>query len=587
MATIVTRAGKGTTLTWAEMDANLNNINNKIIENVSLKDSGAIGDGITDDFSAIQTAINSGAKIIYGSGYTYKCNSKLTLRSDLILRDMTLDFSSLTALDGSYRICIKAEGSITDSSALASNAVEGAYTVVVTAGQGIKFSAGDYVLLTSEDIYNYPSASVKRGEIKQVESVATDTITFRESLYESYTTANTATLRKLSLINNVVLDNVNIIGSNIENHLNIGLSINYANNLQVINSSFTNNDLYNLALYNTINFSIQNNNFDGVRYTGTGVSFYGVVLLNCTQWGQVSNNRGQELRHLVTTTSSVSYYGQPYFISVNNNNMRNAMASDIYASWAYENHGFGRWIIWSNNIADSCYSGINLEKGDQLVIGNIFKNIRSIGVSFDTDGRELKNILISNNVISKVTSDSSSGTISGIVFQNHASQVRENILITSNIIEGFGLSGRQDFGIRIFPGSGNGKNCTLTNNLIINNGSYEITDYGAYIQQGGWQLRDNTIKDYERGISILSGANDVTVSGNNFSVTTISSTQPQLTTASNKNIFTNNIFRNVYRAIHIQPGATTTHCYNNTVLGSSAASLDNGTTSVLTQPAFA
>lgn len=587
MATIVTRSGKGTTLTWAEMDANLNNINNKIIENISLKDSGAIGDGITDDYSAIQTAINGGAKIIYGSGYTYKCNSKLTLRSDLILRDMTLDFSSLTALDGSYRICIKAEGSVIDSSALASNAVEGAYTVVVTAGQGIKFSAGDYVLLTAEDLYNYPSASVKRGEIKQVESVATDTITFRESLYESYTTANTATLRKLSLINNIVLDNVNIIGTNTENHLNIGLSVNYVDNIQIVNSSFTNNDLYGLALYNTINFFVNNNKFDGVRYTGSGVSFYGVVLLNCSQWGQISHNRGQELRHLVTTTSSSSYYGQPYFNIINENIIRNAMAGGAYASWAYENHGFGRWITWANNIADSCYSGINIEKGDQLVIGNIFKNVRSTGINFDTDGRELKNILISNNVISKVTSDSSSGTISGIVFQNHASQVRENILITSNIIEGFGLSGRQDFGIRIFPGSGDGKNCTLTNNLIINNGSYESTDYGAYIQQGGWQLRNNTIKDYERGISILSGANDVTVSGNNFSVTTISSTQPQLTTASNKNIFTNNIFRTVYRAIYIQPGATDTHAYNNTVIGSSIASLDSGTTSVLTQPAFA
>lgn len=587
MATIVTRAGKGTTLTWAEMDANLNNINNKIIESISLKDYGAVGDGITDDSSAIQSAINGGAKLITGSGYTYKCNSKLTLRSDLTLRDMTLDFSSLTALDGSYRICVKAEGSIVDSSALSTNASEGAYSVVVTAGQGSKFSAGDYVLLTSEDIYNYPSSSVKRGEIKQVQSVATDTVTFRESLYESYTTANTATLRKLSLINNVVLDNVNIIGSNIENHLNIGLSINYVNNLQVINSSFTNNDLYNLALYNTINFSIQNNDFDGVRYTGTGVSFYGVALLNCTQWGQVSDNRGQELRHLVTTTSSTSYYGQPYFITVDNNIMRNAMAGDAYASWAYENHGYGRWIVWSNNIADSCYSGINLEKGDQVVIGNIFKNVRSIGISFDTDGRELKNILIANNHISKITSDSVSGNLAGIVFQNHASQVRENIIITDNIIEGFGLTGRQDFGMRIYPGSGEGKNCIFSNNLVINNGSYESTDYGIYIQQGGWQLRGNTFRDYERCISILSGADNVTVSGNNFAVTTISSTQPQLTTASNTNIFTNNIFRNVYRAIHIQAGATTTHCYNNTVLGSSLASVDNGTTSVLTQPAFA
>ena len=111
MTTIITRAGKGTPLTNDEMDTNLTNLNTdkvelsaladttgsglvgfkqsgtgavnrtvagKLSEVVSVRDFGAVGDGITDDTAAIQAAIDSSKTIFVPRG-TYLLTDTLIL----------------------------------------------------------------------------------------------------------------------------------------------------------------------------------------------------------------------------------------------------------------------------------------------------------------------------------------------------------------------------------------------------------------------------------------------------------------------------------------------------------------------------
>lgn len=547
---------------------------------------GAKGDGITDDAAAFRAAIVA-ANIVNVPVATYKCNSRLEItKSNFSLKSdgATLDFSGISEIDGAYYRCLKIYGTgQTDFSVLASNATAGDYTVTVASGEGTKFGAGDYVQLTAEDLYNYAAASVKRGEIKQVQSVAGDVVTLREAVYESYTTANTATLRKISMIENISISGVKFIGTNTEGHKDIGVETRWVNGLRVENCRFWDIDLYELALFDTINFNIQSNHFNGVRYTGTGSCFYGVILFNCCQWGEVSGNIGQELRHLVTTSSSALYYGQPYFVTVTKNIINNAMAGDAYASWAYENHGFGRWISWIGNIADSCYTGINIEKGDQIISSNIFRNCRLMGINFDTDATELINIIVANNHISKTTTDSTTGTLRGISFASSAAQTRKNIIISGNIIEGFGIAGRSDMGIRVYPGNGSASGFVIANNIISTDEAYEATDHAIYIEQDGITVRGNSINGYERGVYLT--ASNCTIQNNEFVISgSPAGTYPAVSVGAggDNNIITGNTFRNVYRGVSIGAGN------NNQVIGNFQAGTtqttvsDSGTGTVLT-----
>ena len=49
----------------------------------SVKDFGAVGDGVTDDTSAIQAAVNSGADWIYFPSGTYLVSSAITIASKI------------------------------------------------------------------------------------------------------------------------------------------------------------------------------------------------------------------------------------------------------------------------------------------------------------------------------------------------------------------------------------------------------------------------------------------------------------------------------------------------------------------------
>jgi hypothetical protein len=63
-------------------------VHDKLQDLVSIKDFGAVGNGVADDSTAIQNALNSGALVIDGSGLTYRVNTAITIPTDVTLQNI-------------------------------------------------------------------------------------------------------------------------------------------------------------------------------------------------------------------------------------------------------------------------------------------------------------------------------------------------------------------------------------------------------------------------------------------------------------------------------------------------------------------
>lgn len=544
--------------------------------------------GATDSYAGIQAAIDAieatGGELFFPVG-TYKISAGLVINSSNVrLRGepgAVLDFSDVS---GTLTAISVTGSGVADVEALAANVAEGAYTVDVAVGTGTTFAAGNYVMLIAEDTYDYNGTfAVKRGEIKKILSISTDEITFDTHVYEAYTTANTASLRLLSLIDNISIDGLEIIGNNVEADNTSAIIIEWTSNFRLTNTKITNFRTYGVATFNSVYTKISGNHFDGVRYTGAGTNFYAAILMNCTQFAIVQGNSGREIRHLVTTTCSATKYGQPYFCTIQGNILDNAMGGDAYASFAYENHGFGRWISWIGNIADSCYSGFNIEQGDQIISGNIMRGCRYGGIFFGdaTAGRTLRNIVVTGNYIGLATSDNTAGFY-GIRFLENADSVRENIIIQGNIIHVGGNATRDvSYGIIVEAGSGTAYGCQISGNSFKNPSAYSQYDYGIGIYQAGWVITGNVFLDFERvlyaaaaGVNFLN--NSISLSG------AAASTVYAVEVRGNDCVLIGNVFRNIYRAFYVHTEMTGTQIVGNAQVGSTTATVgDLGTGTVL------
>jgi hypothetical protein len=164
---------------------------------------GGVGDGASDETTYVQAAIdavvNSGRDgVVDLLGRTWRCDSALILYWGIKLRNGTLDFQNATA--GAYIAATGTKG----SAVVAANNVAAGDETIEASTTGI--SNGDLVLV-------YDSSGNLNGEVKRVTGVlAGPARVIAASAFEDpYTTANTATYKKLTPVDDVVVEDLIIL----------------------------------------------------------------------------------------------------------------------------------------------------------------------------------------------------------------------------------------------------------------------------------------------------------------------------------------------------------------------------------------
>lgn len=291
--------------------------NYKIVKSGSLiigmKSDGRFVSSSTTDVSTVFNSIiadiptsTTPTTIEFGAG-TFPARTTMTTgnRSNLAIIGRGGSISTI-AMDSDITGNVKlfdSSGVVSGSSiSLTANANFGATSVTVSTGNSALFSVGDWILIRSNKAPDSEFPSVKVGEIQKILGVDTGTgiISLEDRITESYTTADSASIIKVLLNDNISISNLAIRYNSSSSTISSGVMFfRLCSNLRVAN--IDGKDLWWSAFHlSSCLFSkVDNCNVDNVQNTGANVG-YGVVLHAATRSTAVEKCSFRRTRHAVT-----------------------------------------------------------------------------------------------------------------------------------------------------------------------------------------------------------------------------------------------------------------------------------------------
>lgn len=509
-------------------------------EELSPLDFGAVGNGIADDTVALQNAINAGSNINLGdASRTYKISQTLDLSAGNKLihgTGATIDMRAIPVV-AAAKMGITAFGSLNAPVAV-TGTTEGAQTIGCANTSGI--AAGDWVHITSNDSYPYnPVAVVFMGEIREVRSVVTNTsITLSSALADTYTTS--PVLRKINLVRNVHIRGIRLLGSSVADSKEQGIVFRYTFNSSVRECELIGQDHYQVAITSSLFARVSDNKFKGTYYDGTaGMIFYSIVVLNSSQWVEVTNNYSEQTRPLVVSTAASNWYGEPRYVNINGNMLHNSMAGVLNGtSFAYEQHGFGRYMTFANNIADGCYAGIRVEGARDIVLtGNIITNYAAHGIVIGGSARRTENLLISGNILRNYTGLIST-TPAAFRFDGETGNTFSRVSIIGNTV--YNAGGPSGVGSSLVALANTYSDCVFADNNLYA-GSTVATVYAINLTSAqGFTITGNKVRNWRQGVLASSDKN--VIRNNHFENSVSQSAGYGVVLAGSKNVVQANTF---------------------------------------------
>lgn len=515
----------------------------KNADRVNIKDFGAVVG--QDSTTAIQNALNSGARDIEVSDGTYLASGNLYInRSNVRLYstdESTIDFSSKS----SKANCISAEGTEGAEYAISTDVLINADSVT-TDNTPVDVSAGDIVVLKSneKDFFNQEGYN---GEMLQVRSVVGKIVTFNHRVRRKYTATANIRLQKMNMLENITIDGVNVVGTGFKHTVGGTKPGDHGITMRLVKKAIVKNCGLDDTLRNAIRidscygWSVTSNTVNMRKEESTAQILYGITWINYATMGVVGGNIINLGRHGVVHSEDLGY-GTSYDTIVMNNTVTGTYAAGLSTHSKVSN------ILWQGNTVVRCGSGIDLRSDGNVVTGNTFN-----GAGYTLGGIGL--ILRGKVSNSTITGNEFNGwRYAGQFFMSDDDKAPADIKITTN--------GFNDCTYGLFfehTGTLNSDgltwNVTPARGLKILNNSF-LGGVSQHVKLGGYfkscQILDNTheylgaVKNYPIA---LQGAQDTVVSDitmtNSFGILESDLAVKDASGGSVTRLALNNVFRNL------------------------------------------
>lgn len=430
------------------------------------------------DTTCIQAALdhisNLGGGEIWIMNGSYNIISQLTYSgNNLIFRgqggNAILNFSSFPTNPFPF---INISGSIdtaTKTSTLSADA--NTNTLTITVADGSKFSANDWIRVRSDAIYrpynDTPPYGQTAGEIQQIASVSGNIITLKEYLIGSYKTTDKATVDKVSMCENLIIEDISIMG--VPDVPHTGIYISQAANVTIENVHIEDAFNIGICLHDVVGANVQNNTIKRSTREGYG---YGFSVENASRDITGISNHFYDCRHGIDCGGDYNYgiqYNQVY--------IGNTMSYDWHVVGMFGPHPTYEGLVCIGNVCTGCALGF-FGGSRNTIIGNIIKNCQTTAGILLPEFSE--NTIVANNSIH--------------VINNNGVEIRSNL-----------------------------SNISVNNNHI----KCDTAGAGVLVTENGSniKIKNNDINTPGKGINVTtysstSAINDIILSGNNINTTT-------------------------------------------------------------------
>ncbi|WP_052402702.1 sugar-binding protein [Methanococcoides methylutens] len=466
----------------------------------------------TDDADAIEAAIkelNNGGIILFKKG-VYDIDRTLLLKSNLsLIGEEGVVFDCFNGL--AFTVSTGGYSSLT--STLSSNVASADTIIKLSSTTGL--NVGDYIKISDDVLSVHQDQYYKNGEIIKIISIDGNTITIDRPLYDGYATANNAMIRKISMLENINIENIDFVGYGIETN-SVGISLYATRNFHISDCEVSNFGTQAIRLWDCLDAVVEDNVFKNNFKTGMG---YSVNLVNACDNIMIRNNSFLENgRHYIAAgagTSGSASYGMVRNVDVINNIFRDATQE------AVNTHATTRAVVTViGNEITNCGKGLEFSNSDSIVRDNTITDCLFGVHTLGTGTHLFENNYFQRNTVA--IDSGASSVIRGNTFDNGGYiRPRFDTVIDNNRFVNYS-------GLSIYLSSA-GEKMVITNNIFEGSVSSLIklvyctdiylanNDLNGYVELGksdNVRIANNHISSSSYGIRVWDAEGTYTISSN-------------------------------------------------------------------------